>query len=493
MKKTIFLILIAVLHFTACSDKDEIFFEGAVKTLNVEADNKTKTSATFQGSIDITPDKPDLIEEIGFCYAPVENPTIEKSDTVKGKKQDYKKFTAQANLGIAIKTYYVRAYAIIKGKTFYGNTICFTTNTTHTVKFAGDSIKIASLQVTHDSTATSPDDPTRKGYIFGGWFKDEKKEYKWDFKNDKVTQDTTLWAGWDASTHTITFEMQDGTALTLYTKPVIYGQAVGALPTPYRKGYEFKGWFTGIDGVGTQYKDTTIYGVGGNITLYAGWKEIEYEIYYVLNEGENDPENPKKYTIETSITLNNPIRTGYFGKWTEGCIIPLGSTGNKTFTAKWKATEYTITYGLNGGINHPQNPATYTIESPEIELQNPTKKGYDFEGWKTSDGTVATGIIIPKGSIGNKNYTADWEAKTYTITLNVMGGKALTNNTISVCFDQQINILPIPEHSNSDLKFAGWFTGVDGTGTKYMGTTVYRATHNLTLYAKWEDADTGDK
>ena len=55
--------------------------------------------------------------------------------------------------------------------------------------------------------------------------------------------------------------------------------------------------------------------------------------------------------------------------------IPANSTENKTFWAKWTAETYSINYELDGGTNHAENPATYTIESGAITPRSPTKSG----------------------------------------------------------------------------------------------------------------------
>ena len=68
---------------------------------------------------------------------------------------------------------------------------------------------------------------------------------------------------------------------------------------------------------------------------------------------------------------------------------------------------YTIHYALNGGTNHSNNPESYTEDTDTITLANPTKSGYTFTGWTGSNGTTPqTNVTIPKGSSGNKNYTA---------------------------------------------------------------------------------------
>lgn len=71
---------------------------------------------------------------------------------------------------------------------------------------------------------------------------------------------------------------------------------------------------------------------------------------------------------------------------------------------------YNITYNLNGGTNHEDNPATYRYTDETITLQAPTKAGYYFGGWYTSStftgGTEKT--TIPNNSTGNVTLYAKW-------------------------------------------------------------------------------------
>ena len=132
-----------------------------------------------------------------------------------------------------------------------------------------------------------------------------------------------------------------------------------------------------------------------------------------IDGGTNDSANPTSYTVEDSITLKAPTKTGYtFNGWTlDGKTITeiKDLTGDITLTAAWTPVTYTITYNLDGGTVTKANPTSYTIETESFTLNNPTKEGYTFNGWTGTDLTAATQTVeIKKGSTGDRIYTANY-------------------------------------------------------------------------------------
>jgi len=218
-------------------------------------------------------------------------------------------------------------------------------------------------------------------------------------------------------------------------------------------------------------------GSSGNRIFTAQWDIATYYIYYSLNGGVNHPDNPGAYTLKSpNINLKNPTRTGFvFTGWIEGYGIASGSVGNRTFTvADWSDHGYSIEYNLDGGLNHPDNPAYYTEESPEIILQNPTRAGYTFAGW-------TEGQSIPAGSTGNKTFTAEWGyAVDYTITYILNGGVNNPNNPSTYTVESPHINLQNPARNNADgfNIFAGW---VEGSGI------ASGSTGNKTFTAQWSD------
>ena len=45
------------------------------------------------------------------------------------------------------------------------------------------------------------------------------------------------------------------------------------------------------------------------------------------------------------------------------------------------AEAYTITYDLNGGVNHPDNPTSYEGYLGDVTFYEPTREGHVFKGW----------------------------------------------------------------------------------------------------------------
>ncbi len=53
-----------------------------------------------------------------------------------------------------------------------------------------------SVSVEKDKTVAKPENPTRDGYSFNGWYKDKEGTEIWDFEKDTVTEDVTIYAKW---------------------------------------------------------------------------------------------------------------------------------------------------------------------------------------------------------------------------------------------------------------------------------------------------------
>ena len=213
--------------------------------------------------------------------------------------------------------------------------------------------------------------------------------------------------------YTVTFNSGEG-ASEVASQTVKENETAAKPEDPVKEGYDFAGWKLN----GKTYDFDTA--VTGDITLEAKWKLTRYSITYKLNNGKNSSKNLKSYTVTTStITLKKPTRKGYtFKGWysdknykNKVTEIKKGSTGSKILYAKWKATEYDITYKLSGGKNSSKNPDSYTVKTSTITLKKPTKKGYKFVGWYSDKKCTKKVTKIKKGSNGKVTLYAKWKKK----------------------------------------------------------------------------------
>ena len=66
-----------------------------------------------------------------------------------------------------------------------------------TVHFeTGCDSKVKDQKVKKGSLVTRPEQPVRPGRAFAGWYADESCTKRWDFDNDKVEDNMTLYAKW---------------------------------------------------------------------------------------------------------------------------------------------------------------------------------------------------------------------------------------------------------------------------------------------------------
>ena len=316
---------------------------------------------------------------------------------------------------------------------------------------------------TVEQTVTLPT-PTRTGYTFLGWTGEGITTPQPNVTIPKgSTGDKTYIENWKLTEYNITMDLNGGSG----QEKVVYTMTDEdfELPTPTRNGYEFVGW-TGERITTPQTSVKIPKGSTGNKAYTANWQVIKYTIITLMEGGNAGSSGAYVYTVEETFTLPTPTRTGYtFWGWTgEGITkpqpsvtIPRGSTGDKTYIENWVETGYTITLDLNGGSG--KEKVIYTMTDEDFELPTPTRNGYEFVGWTGERITTPqTSVKIPKGSTGNKAYTANWKVIRYTITLVTNGGAVIASIRYTV---EDSVTLPIPPE-RPGYEFAGWV--LDGSG-----------------------------
>lgn len=364
-----------------------------------------------------------------------------------------------------------------------------------------------------------PEHPTRTGYAFLGWFIEKEGgtpvyDPEVEDTSYKFSKDTTLYAQWKPlAPYTITFDADGGKFEngdeTLVMKTDSDGLYLvdedGKITwpeDPEREDHEFLGWFTEKDGKGEKFeKDTAKF--TDNITLYAHWKSLVFEITFDLNyDGAVNTPKPRETdgkgvlagTGETGWPLD-PRREGYtFLGWftKDGVRVydPEAMDHTYTFTedtllyAQWAPPSATITlHAEKGKFADGKDTATVKAENGKISTwpDDPTREGYTFDGWYTE---AEGGAKVEKTSpVAVTDLYAHWTRDEHTITfdLNYTGSPA--NTTAKTGSDGKVAAADWPEDPTREgYTFGGWYD--DATDGKKVDTST-EFNKDTTLYAHW--------
>ena len=149
-----------------------------------------------------------------------------------------------------------------------------------------------------------------------------------------------------------------------------------------------------------------------------------YNVTYDANTGSGTMA-AEATNADGKITLssNKFEKSGYtFDKWNtaadgsgtsygDGATVTLEA--DVTLYAQWKINTYTINYVLDGGTNGAANPTEYTAASATITINDPTKDGYKFLGWTSTElglSSPTKSVSFPGSTAANVTLTAVWEA-----------------------------------------------------------------------------------
>lgn len=318
------------------------------------------------------------------------------------------------------------------------------------------------------------DTPARNGYNFVKWNLTESKP---SVSIGSISVILNLTAEWNAKAYAIEYELNGGSVNG--NNPIGYDAQDGdfTLINPTKIGYTFIGW-SGTDIDGTSKSVTIASGSYGNRKFTANWQVNDYTLTYDANGGESS-ETVTTVTYDADYNLAETNRIGYeFKGWFDekGTRFDNGVwkiADNVTLTAKWKIITYSVKYNLNGG--NANNNGTYTVEDL-FTLNNPSKTGYTFLGW-TYEGQSSPNLSVTiDNEIGDKEYTANYQANTYTITFDADGG-ILDKNSLSVTYDADY-VLPRP--AKDGYSFGGWYDG-----DTRINNGVWKFDKNVSMKAKW--------
>ena len=321
--------------------------------------------------------------------------------------------------------------------------------------------------------AVKPSDPSKAGYSFEGWFADADCSTAFDF-DSPVDANTVVFAGWTedpAVTHTVTWNMDDGTMIDT-TQVEDGGCPVHS--DPEKEGYIFTGWTPAFSAV---TEDTTYTAKFYKLpeekpervalsfnTVYGSYVDTQ-----VVNKGEKaakpsaDPDKEgctfdgwytdNSYSTEFDFDAAISEETVAVAKWLTAPVV--------THKVTWQMDDGTL-------IDETDVPEG---ETPSHD--DPVKEGCVFTGWDPA--------LAP--CTADATYKATFRAKSddeVTVSFETNGGSAVQTQTVKKGEKAEKPADP----TKSGYTFDNWYT--DNTFAVVFGFNT-AITADTTLYAKWTE------
>ena len=344
-----------------------------------------------------------------------------------------------------------------------------------------------------------------------GWFtKDDsgnrKDYYSLDTKISSFSEDTVLYADW--KTYIIVTINANGGVMPTGQKTIKWYVGTNHLleKVDYTRNHYILTGYYGLDG--TEYdfgSDILSFNKTNDFTIYANWILKEYTLTFNENNGVISGAKTLKYTIESSVTLDDiSSRTTKEHYELEGWTFngatynidteakTFANFGDVTLRAKWAPITYTLTFNSNGGNIEVEGNTEikYNIESVTMTLQDisnrTTKEGWVLNGW-TYNGTVyaKNQNVTTFLGLGNITLIAKWVAEEYTLTFDSNGGSIEGEKTLIYSNESEGTI---EEISNKTTRKYYYLEGWEYNGNTYsinQSLLTFLPLKSITLKAKW--------
>ena len=341
--------------------------------------------------------------------------------------------------------------------------------------------------------------PEKNGAVFEGWYTAA------DYSGEPITQiqcageNVQLFAKWSDAVYTVRYELNGG-VLHGEENPESVTSAGGyELKAPVRQGYIFLGWYDQPYG-GERYES-----VGGdsakNITLYALWQKCDdlFTVYYDLNGGEPNAENPVSVGAGEVHKLNGVSRTGYtFLGWNtekdgsgEYVEYLYGVDETLYLYAVFEPKAYVIRYIFEGAYEGEETNPNAVVYGESVTLLPVELYGHEFIGWyDAKEGGNKIGVIDAGNILTVTTLYARFEPLEFELKLNACGGTFAsdgadrTEHTLTIRFGETITL---PDCSLTGHDFLGWNESPDGSGEFYKSFTGMEGDQSLyAVYAPKE-------
>ena len=300
----------------------------------------------------------------------------------------------------------------------------------YTLQFkTGGGTTIEPIKGNYGDKINTPENPTRKGYIFKNWSKNGKKVD--NLPTTMPAESHIYTAIWERETYQITYDLNGGSMKSGEKNPTTYNvdTTVFKLKNPVRAGYTFTGW-----------SGTEITGVSDNVSVKQGsiekreykanWRENTYQITFILSGTEakgsmaaktvNYTENVtlpkcgftcKGHSFKRWYTVDKKGKKTYYSDRQKVSKLTDVNGGVVTLYPEWEANVYNVTFDYGDGRAKTVRKTKYgdKYQFPS----DPTRYGWEFKGWKKEGANTAFDMSTKELQLQDaKNITlyASWKA-----------------------------------------------------------------------------------
>ena len=319
----------------------------------------------------------------------------------------------------------------------------------------------------------------------------------WDKSNTTMPDaDLTITAQWVvASSYTLSFAKGCEDEVTDMPESITQSTQTFTIPSnlPRRTGYTFSVW---RDNNSEQHPAGGSITITGNTTLTAEWLANTNTPYIVNHKRQaldgtypanlTETEN-KTGTTATAADLTTKNYTGFTTPATQEATIL--ADGSLVVDYEYERQSFILTWDLNGGTAGTGTITPAGSTKYETVLQytvDPTRTGYTFTGWNPE---MTSGTTTMPAA--NTTYTAQWQAKSYTISFDNAGGMGGQTETVTATYAAAMPALQnFTAPTRVGYKFNGYWSQQTGGTQYYTNTGVSAHTWDIdqatpTLYAQW--------
>jgi len=211
-----------------------------------------------------------------------------------------------------------------------------------------------------------------------------------------------------------------------------YGEQVTVTATPADHDgdnyYAFDGWTGAIEsksaGVTITMDDNktlTAKFTRGSVPYYTLTTITNPDVGTAISRNPNNASYRENQTVTvTAPTVNGYTFTGWSGASTStNSIVTITMDDNKTLTANYSQLDYTLTINVSpesgGQVSRTPYKDKYK-HNDQVTVSAEEKPGYKFTGWSGTSTSTSPNIVIMMD--GNKELTAHFESRTYTLDVS---------------------------------------------------------------------------